>query len=67
MKGDPLKTLNKFAKKTLTKPKKTCTKKFLVMGMTQTHVLLLGRPQKSSKYLEAEEATLVWQLMEASI
>ena len=26
---------------------KTCTKNFLVMGGTRTHVLLLGRPQKS--------------------
>ena len=38
--------LKKFAKK-VSQAEKTCTKKFLVKGGTRTHVLLLGRPQKS--------------------
>ena len=45
MKGDPLETLKKFAKKSLTKPKKTCTKNFWSWAGLEP-VLLLGRPQK---------------------
>ena len=44
--GDPLETLKKFAKKSLTKPK-NLHKKFLVKDGTRTNVLLLGRPQKA--------------------
>ena len=44
--GDHLETLKEFGKKSLTKPK-NLHKKFLVIGGTQTHVLLLGKPQKS--------------------
>ena len=36
MKGDPLETFKKIAKKSLTKPKKNLHKKFLVMGGTRT-------------------------------
>ena len=46
MKGGPFGDIKKFAKKSLTKPKKIY-KKNLVKGGTQTHVLPLGRPQKA--------------------
>ena len=39
--------LKKICEKKSQKAEKTCTKKLLVMGGTRTHVLLLGRPQKS--------------------
>ena len=39
-------------------------KKILVQGETRIHVLLLGRPQKILKKSEAEEVTLMWQLVE---
>ena len=63
LKGDPLETFEKFAKKSVTKPKSPAQK---IFGQ--------GRDSKprwqTSKILrksEAEEAILVWQLMEASL
>ena len=66
MKGDPLQTLKNLRKKSH-KAEITCTKNFLIKSGTRTHVLLLGRPPKIFKKSEAEEATLVWQLVEASL
>ena len=55
----------KIAKKS---PKAELTaQKTLVKGGTRFHVILLGKPQKVLKTLKAEEATLVWQLVEASL
>ena len=53
LKEDPLETFKKFAKK-------------VSQSLTRTHVLLLGRPQKSLINLYAQ-LTLVWQLVEASL
>ena len=39
---------------------------FFVEGQTQTHNLLLDRPQQVLKNTKAEEVTLVWQLVEAN-
>ena len=58
MKGDPLETFKKFAKKKLTN--------FWSWAGLEP-VLLLGRPQQILKKIEAEKATLVWQLVEASL
>ena len=66
MKRDLLETFKKLRKKNLTKLKKTCTKNFWSWAGLEP-VLLLGRPQKILKKLEAEEATSVWQLVEASL
>ena len=44
--GDPLETLKNLREKSITKPKKPAQKIF-GQGWTPTHVLLLGRPQKS--------------------
>ena len=63
MKVGPLETLKKFAKK-VPQSRKNLHKNFLVMGGLEPVLL---EPQKSSKKIEAEEATLVWQLVEASL
>ena len=62
MKGDPLETLKNFLHKSSHKAKKPAQK---IFGLEP--VLLLGRLQKILQKLGAEEATLVWQLVEASL
>ena len=46
LKGDPLETPKKLREK-VSQSRNNILKKFLVKGDTRTHVLLLGRPQKS--------------------
>ena len=46
MKGGPFGDIKKNCEKSLTKPKKPAQKNLIKDG-TQTHVLLLGRPQKA--------------------
>ena len=66
MKGEPLESLKKICEKKSHKAEITTQKKILVKGETRTHVLLLGRPQKTLINLYAQ-LTLVWQLKEASL
>ena len=66
MKGDPFETLKNFAKEKSHKAEKNA-QKFFWSRTGLEPVLLLGRPQKILKTLEAEEATLVWQLVEANL
>ena len=60
--GGPLETFKKFAKKSLTKPKKPAQKNF-GHGRDSNPSFCLADLKK----LEAEEAQLVWQLVEASL
>ena len=66
LKGGPFGDIKKICEKKSHKAEITSTKN-LLKGETQTHVLLLDRPQKLLKKSEAEEVTLVWQLVEASL
>ena len=65
MKGDSLETLKNLRKKSH-KAEETYTKKFWSWAGLEP-VLLPGRLQKILQKLKAEEATLVWQLVEASL
>ena len=64
--GGPFGDIEKICEK-VSKSRNNLHKKCLVKGGTRTHVLLLGRSLKILKKSEAEEATLVWQLVEASL
>ena len=66
MKGGPFGDVKKFCGKKVSQGRKTCTKNFWSWAGLGP-VLLLGRPQKILQKLEAEEATLVWPLVEASL
>ena len=66
MKGGPFGYIKKICEKKSHKAEKACTKNFWPWVELEL-ILLLGRPQKILKKLEAEEATLVWQLVEASL
>ena len=72
VKGDPLGVFehpfgdNKKIAKKVSQSRKTAQKK-LFMGGTRTRTFCLADLKKSSKKLEAEEVTLVWQLVEASL
>ena len=56
MKGDPLETLKKFAKKR-SQSKKNLHKKFFVMGGTRTRPSVWQTSKNPQKKLEAEETT----------
>ena len=58
--------LKKMRKK-VSQSRNSMYKNFLDKGETRTHVLLPGRPQKIVKKSEAENVTLMWQLVEASL
>ena len=66
MKGDTLKTLKNFEKKSLTQPKKPAQENFR-HGRDLNPSFCLADLKKSSEKLEAEEATLLRQLVEASL
>ena len=62
MKGDPLETLKKCERKV-----SQSRKNFLGHGRDSNQSICLADLKKSPKILEAEEATLVWQLVKASL
>ena len=67
LKEGPFGVIEKICEKSLAKPKQTCTKKFWSRAGLEPTSFCLADLKKSSKKSEAEEATLVWQLVEASL
>ena len=66
MKGDPLETLKKICKKKSHKTEKPAQKVF-GQGRDSNPFPSAWQTSKNPQKLEAEEATLVWQLVEASL
>ena len=65
MNGDPFETL-KNSEKNYHKAEITCTKNFCSRARLESTYFCLADLKKSSKS-EAEETTLVWQLVKASL
>ena len=66
MKGGRFRDIKKIPKKSLIEPKTPVQTNFC-HGQDSKSSFCLADLKKSSKNLEAEEATLVWQLVVASI